>query len=238
MCAQLAVILDASTRIFISNVSKKYLPKKLTKLNNDGLPINGYWLTTAIVSLVLFLSNWLPSINDMFNWLLNINGIVSPFVTSFVFYAFMRIRAKSKEYPSEYKFIKSDRFAWLVGLWCLLITLIFSVMGIRPTDATPGTVLYTKELTLNIVIPIIFIALSAVLPYMAKIGREHLTKQAWLSTPLALVVFVVIGFFLTPWLHGAGIATMILSWALNVILFMIVYQIVFKLITRNHSTQN
>ncbi|AMV61007.1 Amino acid transporter [Pediococcus damnosus] len=238
MCAQLAVILDASTRIFISDVSKKYLPKRLTKLNSDGLPINGYWLTTAIVSLVLFLSNWLPSINDMFNWLLNINGIVSPFVTSFVFYAFMRIRAKSKDYPSEYKFIKSDRFAWLVGLWCLLITLIFSIMGIRPTDANPGTVLYTKELTLNIVIPLIFIALSAVLPYMAKIGREHLTKQAWQSTPLALIVFAIAGYMLTQHLTGAGIATMILSWALDVLLFIIIYQITFKLITRNHSVNN
>ncbi|WP_395387242.1 APC family permease [Pediococcus parvulus] len=238
MCAQLAVILDASTRIFISNVSKKYLPKRITKLNDDGLPINGYWLTTAIVSLVLFLSNWLPSINDMFNWLLNINGIVSPFVTSFVFYAFMRIRAKSKDYPSEYRFIKNDKFAWLVGLWCLIITLVFSVMGIRPTDATPGTVLYTKELTLNIVIPIIFIALSAVLPYMAKIGREHLAKQAWLSTPLALIVFVIIGFFLAQHLTNAGIAISILCWALNVVLFIIVYQIVFKLITRNHSVND
>ena len=190
MFAQLAVILDASTRIFLSDVAMKYLPKSLGKLNSDGLPINGYWLTTGIVSLVLFLSNWLPSINDMFNWLLNINGIVSPFVTSFVFFAFMRIRQKSKEFHSDYVFIKNDVLAWLVGAWCFVITIVFSLLGVRPTDATPGTALYDKELALNIIIPVIFIALSALLPYMAWVERNRLKKTSRASYPFAILTFI------------------------------------------------
>ncbi|GEP19018.1 APC family permease [Pediococcus argentinicus] len=227
MFAQLAVILDASTRIFLSDVALKYLPKSLGKLTDEGLPINGYWLTTAIVSLVLFLSNWLPSINDMFNWLLNINGIVSPFVTSFVFFAFMRIRQNSKKYPSTYVFIKQDWLAWLVGTWCFVVTIAFSLLGIRPTDATPGTVLYNKELLLNIVVPIIFIALSAVLPYQAWVERKKLQKWSLWSLPAGIIIFIGGAFTIVSNHLNNQIWIALAAWLINTALAIAVYWLFF-----------
>ncbi|ARW20318.1 Inner membrane transporter [Pediococcus pentosaceus] len=229
MFAQLAVILDASTRIFLSDVAMKYLPKSLGKLNSDGLPINGYWLTTGIVSLVLFLSNWLPSINDMFNWLLNINGIVSPFVTSFVFFAFMRIRQNSKDFPSQYVFIKNDIVAWLVGAWCFVITIVFSFLGIRPTDATPGTNLYDKELALNIIIPIIFIALSALLPFMAWVERNELKKVSRSSYPFAIVTFAIGAYFTIKGGYNAQIWSGVFAWGIVVVITIAVYALFFNI---------
>lgn len=229
MFAQLAVILDASTRIFLSDVAMKYLPKSLGKLNSDGLPINGYWLTTGIVSLVLFLSNWLPSINDMFNWLLNINGIVSPFVTSFVFFAFMRIRQNSKDFPSQYVFIKNDIVAWLVGAWCFVITIVFSFLGIRPTDATPGTNLYDKELALNIIIPIIFIALSALLPFMAWVERNELKKVSRSSYPFAIVTFAIGAYFTIQGGYNAQIWSGVFAWGIVVVITIAVYALFFNI---------
>lgn len=229
MFAQLAVILDASTRIFLSDVAMKYLPKSLGKLNSDGLPINGYWLTTGIVSLVLFLSNWLPSINDMFNWLLNINGIVSPFVTSFVFFAFMRIRQNSKDFPSQYVFIKNDIVAWLVGAWCFVITIVFSFLGIRPTDATPGTNLYDKELALNIIIPIIFIALSALLPFMAWVERNELKKVSRSSYPFAIIAFAIGAYFTIQGGYNAQIWSGVFAWGIVVVITIAVYALFFNI---------
>ncbi|MFP7242610.1 APC family permease [Pediococcus pentosaceus] len=229
MFAQLAVILDASTRIFLSDVAMKYLPKSLGKLNSDGLPINGYWLTTGIVSLVLFLSNWLPSINDMFNWLLNINGIVSPFVTSFVFFAFMRIRQNSKDFPSQYVFIKNDIVAWLVGAWCFVITIVFSFLGIRPTDATPGTNLYDKELALNIIIPIIFIALSALLPFMAWVERNELKKVSRSSYPFAIVTFAIGAYFTIKGGYNVQIWSGVFAWGIVVVITIAVYALFFNI---------
>ncbi|MDB8868360.1 APC family permease [Pediococcus acidilactici] len=233
MFAQLAVILDASTRIFLSDVAMKYLPKSLGKLNSDGLPINGYWLTTGIVSLVLFLSNWLPSINDMFNWLLNINGIVSPFVTSFVFFAFMRIRQKSKEFHSDYVFIKNDVLAWLVGAWCFVITIVFSLLGVRPTDATPGTALYDKELALNIIIPVIFIALSALLPYMAWVERNHLKKTSRASYPFAILTFIVGAYLVIKGHYSADVWSGVIAWGIIVVATLAVYFLFFNIFRKS-----
>ncbi|EOA07724.1 glutamate/gamma-aminobutyrate antiporter [Pediococcus acidilactici D3] len=233
MFAQLAVILDASTRIFLSDVAMKYLPKSIGKLNSDGLPINGYWLTTGIVSLVLFLSNWLPSINDMFNWLLNINGIVSPFVTSFVFFAFMRIRQKSKEFHSDYVFIKNDVLAWLVGAWCFVITIVFSLLGVRPTDATPGTALYDKELALNIIIPVIFIALSALLPYMAWVERNHLKKTSRASYPFAILTFIVGAYLVIKGHYSADVWSGVIAWGIIVVATLAVYFLFFNIFRKS-----
>lgn len=55
MLAQLAVILDASTRVFLSDVAKRFMPRQLTKMNEDGLPINGYWMTTILCALIMAL---------------------------------------------------------------------------------------------------------------------------------------------------------------------------------------
>ncbi|AEV95588.1 APC family permease [Pediococcus claussenii] len=236
MFAQLAVILDASTRIFLSDVALKYLPKSLGKLNDDGLPINGYWLTTGIVSLVLFLSNWLPSINDMFNWLLNINGIVSPFVTSFVFFAFMRIRQRSKDFPSAYVFIKNDKLAWLVGAWCFVITIVFSILGIFPTDAKAGTMLYDKELILNIVIPVIFVALSVLLPYLAWVERNALQKALRRALPFAVIAFGIGAYIVIRNGLNDQIWIALGAWVVVVAISVLIYWMAFGLF-RKHQTR-
>ncbi len=172
MCAQLAVLLDAGTRMFLSDTAKQFLPSKLTKTNEQGLPINGYWLTTIICTVILLLSATLPEMTDIFNWLLNINGIVSPYSTCFLFWAFIKIRLKEDEFPSEYVFLKNRKLALAVGIWCFVATFVCATAGIFPTDATPGTAKYTHELILNIVLPILMIALGVILPLIAKWEKQ------------------------------------------------------------------
>lgn len=91
------------------------MPKFLRKTNKDGLPINGYLLTCGLSAFIMLLGVFLPEMNDIFNWLLNLNGIISPGVTCWIFFAFMQIRKNSKKYPSEYVFIKNDKLAYLAG---------------------------------------------------------------------------------------------------------------------------
>ncbi|MDG2981871.1 APC family permease [Latilactobacillus curvatus] len=173
MGAQLAMLLDGGTRIFLSDTAKQFLPKALTKTNKQGLPINGYWLTTGICTFVLASSAFLPEINDIFNWLLNINGIVSPFVTCFIFVAFLRVRFNSEKFPSEYTYIKNKPWAIIVGFWCLAITALGTIFSIFPQDATPGTAKYTHELILNIVVSVALMGLGVILPLVAKFQRKR-----------------------------------------------------------------
>lgn len=55
MCALLAVLLDAMTRMLISDTGDKFMPKFLRKTNSDGLPINGYILTSSLSAFIMLL---------------------------------------------------------------------------------------------------------------------------------------------------------------------------------------
>lgn len=184
MLAQLAVILDASTRVFLSDVAKRFMPRQLTKKNADGLPINGYWLTTILCALIMALGALLPQINDIFNWLLNLNGIVSPFSTCFLFWSYLMVRRHADRFPhGDYTFIKNDKLGVIVGGWMLGITFLLAVLGFFPTDASAHT--FALMLALNIIVPIGMVVLGFMMPWIAKrqvAGNAFGPTTWWLFT--------------------------------------------------------
>ncbi|WP_057875463.1 APC family permease [Liquorilactobacillus aquaticus] len=173
LAALLSVLLDAMTRMLISDTGRRYMPQFLRKTNRAGLPINGYLLTCLLSGFILFLGIFLPEMNDVFNWLLNLNGIISPGVTCWIFYAFMRVRKNPKQYPSEYVFIKNNRLAWWIGLWALIITAIATVFGIAPQDVAEFSPIWWHELVINIGAIIVLIGLGAVLPVITKREEKY-----------------------------------------------------------------
>lgn len=207
MLAQLAVILDASTRVFLSDVAKRFMPRQLTKKTADGLPINGYWLTTILCALIMALGGLLPKINDIFNWLLNLNGIVSPFSTCFLFWSYIMVRRHADRFPTPaYRFIKSDKLGLIVGLWMLIITFLLAVLGFFPTDANEQT--FALMLTLNIVVPIGMVVLGVMMPWIAKRqaqGNAFGRGSWWLFTGILLIGLVSLASY--------GIATNLLAHA-------------------------
>ncbi|GKQ42434.1 amino acid transporter [Companilactobacillus sp. RD055328] len=173
MMAQLAVLIDAGTRMFFSDTAKKFLPEGLTKTDKRGLPINGYWLTTAICTIILILSATLPNMNSIFNQLLNLNGIVSPFATCFLFTSFITVRLRQTEFPSKFVFIKNRKLALVVGWWCLIFTFSFACLSVFQIDEPFGSTAYWHVIVLNIVEPLIMIAIGVLLPFIAKYERNH-----------------------------------------------------------------
>ncbi|MGR3742466.1 APC family permease [Companilactobacillus sp. DQM5] len=189
MMAQLAVLIDAGTRMFLSDTAKKYLPSGLTKTDRRGLPINGYWLTTGICTVILVLSATLPNMNSIFNQLLNLNGIVSPFATCFLFTSFITVRLRQKEFPSEFVFLKNRKFALIVGWWCLLFTFTFACLSVFQIDEKFGTAAYWHVITLNLIEPVIMLAIGILLPYIAKYEKNHSESV----NKRNLAVFYIIG---------------------------------------------
>jgi Amino acid transporters len=173
MMAQLAVLLDTGTRMFLSDTAKDYLPKGLLKKDKRGLPINGYWLTTGICTAIMVMSATLPNMNSIFNQLLNLNGIVSPYTTCFLFSSFIIARLHEKKFKSDFVYIKNRNFAILVGVWCFIITFAAATLGIFPTDETPGTGAWYQVLTLNILEPLLMIAIGIILPVIAHFQRKN-----------------------------------------------------------------
>ncbi|WP_297951443.1 amino acid permease [uncultured Lactobacillus sp.] len=227
-CALVAVLLDAMTRMLISDTGDKYMPKFLRKKDKNGLPVNGYILTVALSSFIMILGIFLPDMNDIFNWLLNLNSIISPGVTCWIFYSFMRVRKNSKKFPSQYVFIKNDKLAWLVGLLLLLVTAAATILGFAPQDVKQGTGLWWYELVINIVAVVVLIGLGAILPGIRRREVEYgvaFDKVQWiwmgiliigsiildiwlgstkLSIRIALIVIEAIIALILTWLVGRG----------------------------------
>ena len=206
-CALLAVLLDAMTRMLISDTGSRYMPKFLRKKDKNGLPINGYILTVALSSFIMILGIFLPDMNDIFNWLLNLNAIVSPGVTCWIFYSFMRVRKDSKKFPSKYVFIKNDKIAYAVGLILLLVTAIATIMGITPQDVPEGSSIWWYELIINIVAVIVLIGLGAILPGIRHREVEYgiaFDKVQWISMIAIIMCSIIFGIYLGGLKHLSG----------------------------------
>ncbi|MDD6386829.1 APC family permease [Lactobacillus equicursoris] len=203
--ALLSVLLDAMTRMLISDTGDKYMPKFLKKTNKDGLPINGYILTVFLSGFIMVLGIFLPDMNDIFNWLLNLNGIISPAVTCWIFYSFMKVRGKnSKKYPSVYRYIKNDTVAWLVGLALLVVTAVATVLGFMPQDVKEGTWVWWYELSINIVACLVLIGLGGIFPGIRRREEEYglaFDKQQWTW----MIVLILGSITFNVWLGGTKI---------------------------------
>jgi amino acid transporter len=198
-CALVAVLLDAMTRMLISDTGDKYMPKFLRKKDKNGLPINGYILTVALSSFIMILGIFLPDMNDIFNWLLNLNSIVSPGVTCWIFYSFMRVRKNSKKYPSKYVYIKNDKLAWLVGLALLLVTAVATILGFAPQDVKQGSGLWWYELIINIVAVIVLIGLGAILPGIRRREEEYgiaFDRSQWIWMGIIIIGSIILDVWL------------------------------------------
>lgn len=224
-CALVAVLLDAMTRMLISDTGDKYMPKFLRKKDKNGLPINGYILTVALSSFIMILGIFLPDMNDIFNWLLNLNSIVSPGVTCWIFYSFMRVRKNSKKYPSKYVYIKNDKLAWLVGLALLVVTAVATILGFAPQDVKQGSGLWWYELIINIVAVIVLIGLGAILPGIRRREEEYgiaFDKSQWIWMGILIIGSII----LDVWLGSTKIPARIIMIIVEAIAALIITWIV------------
>ena len=192
--ALLAVLLDAMTRMLISDTGDKYMPKFLQKKDKNGLPINGYVLTVSLSAFIMLLGIFLPDMNDIFNWLLNLNGIISPGVTCWIFFSFMQIRKNSAKFTSDYVFIKNDKMAYLAGLFLLIVTAAATILGIAPQDIKKFSGYWWYELIINIIAIIVLIGLGVILPSIRRREEEYgiaFNRRQW-SVMFVLIIGSII----------------------------------------------
>jgi len=168
MLAQLAVLIDASSRVLSADTAMRFMPKWLLQKNKQGGPGHSYIFTASLCLFLLLLSGTLPNINAIFNWLLNLNGIVSPYKTALVFVAFLALRAQADKFTSGYTFIKSKTGAYLVGGWCFVFTFICATLGFLPQEVVFGTNGWTHQLIMNIISVIVLFGFGFIMPLLAR----------------------------------------------------------------------
>ena len=147
----------------------------------------------------MLLGIFLPDMNDIFNWLLNLNSIVSPGVTCWIFYSFMRIRRDSQKFPSDYVFIKNDKIAYAVGFILLAVTAIATLMGITPQDVPEGSSTWWYELIINIVAVVVLVGLGTILPSIRRREIKYgvaFDKPQWISIIAIILIAVILGLYM------------------------------------------
>lgn len=235
--ALLSVLLDAMTRMLISDTGDKYMPKFLKKTNKDGLPINGYILTVFLSGFIMVLGIFLPDMNDIFNWLLNLNGIISPAVTCWIFYSFMKVRGKnSKNYPSVYRYIKNDTFAWWVGFALLAVTAVATVLGFMPQDVKQGTWVWWYELSINIIACVVLIGLGGIFPGIRRREEEYgiaFDKTQWIW----MIVLVLGSITFDVWLGGTKLAARVWIIAIEAVVALLLVWLIGRRVPKGASKQ-
>ncbi|MGL6115076.1 MAG: hypothetical protein ACRC1R_08545, partial [Cetobacterium sp.] len=98
--------------------------------------------------------------------------IVMPLRYLWVFLAYIGLRGllknKNLTAHAKYKFIKNDKLATLVGVWCFAFTAFACSMGVFPKDIPAFTSEWFFQLTLNILTPVVLVGLGFILPKIAK----------------------------------------------------------------------
>lgn len=168
--AALAISIDAPLRMLLGDADSKFIPKALSKKNEHGVAINGYKMTAVLVSILIIVpALGINGMNDLYNWLLNLNSIVMPMRYLWVFFAFMMLSKQMDKYQSDYMFVKNKAIGFGLGLWTFFLTAFACIMGMVPKmDMAKDPSSWWFQLALNIITPLALIALGLILPAIAK----------------------------------------------------------------------
>jgi amino acid transporter len=161
--------IDAPLKVFLAETDSKYIPKALTKVNKYGAPINGYKMTAVLVSILIIIpALGIGNMNDLYNWLLDLNSIVMPMRCLWLFVAYMAVRRLVGKFSSEYYFVRNSKLAIAIGLWCFLFTSFSCIMGMFPKGVAAYTSQWYFQISLNFLTPVVLLGLGLILPAIAK----------------------------------------------------------------------
>lgn len=165
--------IDAPLKMLIGEGDRNFIPQSFTKTNEYGAPINGYKLTAILVGILIIIpALGIGDMNNLYNWLLDLNSIVMPLRYLWVFLAYIGLRGfirnKGLMEKATFKFIASDKVATLVGAWCFAFTSFACLMGIFPKNLEAFSSEWIFQISLNILTPIVLIGLGFIFPRIAR----------------------------------------------------------------------
>ena len=172
MLAQISALvfsIDAPLKVLIGDADKNYIPRKLTKTNKYGAPINGYAMTAILVGILIMVpALGIGDMNALFDWLLKLNSVVMPLRYLWVFLAFIMLKKLSDKFNSEYKFVKNNKVALGFGIWCFIFTAFACLMGMFPKGVETYSGEWSFQISLTIITIVVLLGLGAILPKIAK----------------------------------------------------------------------
>ena len=166
--------IDAPLKVLIGDADKKFIPDSLSKVNKHGAPINGYLLTAILVGILIIIpAIGIGDMNSLYDWLLKLNSIVMPLRYLWVFLAFIMLKKATGKFNSEYKFVKNDKLALVIGVWCFTFTTFACIMGMFPKGLETFSGEWWFQMILNVATPFVLLGLGLILPKVAKKNKNY-----------------------------------------------------------------
>jgi amino acid transporter len=172
--ATLTISIDAPLRMLLSDVDSDYVPSTFAKFNDKDIPVNGYKLTAALVSILIVVpALGIGDMNTLYNWLLRLNAVCMPLRYLWVFFAYMAIKKASDKFTAEYHFVNNPTIGFLAGLWCFAFTAFACIMGMFPKGVTPYTGPWYFQFGMTICTPLVLLGIGLILPALAKKEQQE-----------------------------------------------------------------
>lgn len=157
----LVISIDAPLRMLLgSKEAKEFIPKGLLKLNKHGAYINGIWMVVVLSGGLIAIQVLVPNAQAVMAQLVKLNSTTMPLRYLWVFAAYVALRKQQQKFNTTYQMTKHQGLAYTAGIWCFVVTAACCILGIYSPD--PFT------LFLNILTPIVLIALGLILPGIKK----------------------------------------------------------------------
>lgn len=165
--AALIISIDAPLRVLLDNADTNYLPEKLLKKNKHGTYINGVIMVTIIVGILIIIPAFgIGDNKSMMGWLIKANSVCMPLRYCWIFVAYFFLKKSFSNKESEYKFVKNKYIGMIIAAWCFIITLGSCILGVWSKKENEQVDVF--QTTLNIVIPIVLVALGFVMMAIAR----------------------------------------------------------------------
>lgn len=161
----LIMSIDAPLRILLESTDHEFIPKAMFKQNKHGAYTTGHLLIGIIVSILIIVPAFgLKDIDTLVAWLIKLNSVCLPMSYLWVFVAYTALKYHGDKYQSEYKFCRNNKLGVVMGVWCFLFTAFACVLGMIDDDPF--------KLCMNIITPLVLLALGLIMPRIAKRERE------------------------------------------------------------------
>lgn len=121
--------------------------ERLTKRNENDIPANAVYAQAILVTIILVLTNLMPSVDAVYNVLITMTALASLFPYILLYASYIKLRKEKPNMERPYKMVKNDKTAIAIARFLLIITLIGLVLTAAPVMKTfSENVIYEIEM--------------------------------------------------------------------------------------------
>lgn len=121
--------------------------ERLTKTNKYDIPANAAYGQAALVTIILLLTNLMPSVDAIYNVLLTMTALASLFPYIILYASYIKLKKEKPELERPYKMVKNDSTAIWIARFLLTVTIIGLVLTASPVMNTfAENVIYEIEM--------------------------------------------------------------------------------------------